>query len=115
MGLLRVNTAFFEVVNTSDPDVTGAEGHGENEWVAVSEVTVGPDATRLRIRALTRREIDSVPFNDDGKMLGALVDLGIHPDDKPAISGPEPIPWHFQRTLGAVIYKASTNPFAATK
>ena len=75
MGLQRVNTAYFEVVNTSDPDVSGSDGHGENEWVAVSDAIVGPDATRLRIRALTRREIDGVPFGEDGKLLGMLVDL----------------------------------------
>jgi hypothetical protein len=115
MGLQRVNTAYFDVVNTSDPDVSGAEGHGENEWVAVSEVTVGPDATRVRIRALTRREMDSCPFNEDGKLLGSLVDLGVHPDDKAIVGGPEPIPWHFQRTLGALIYRVSTNPFDPTK
>ena len=78
MGLQRVNTAYFEVVNTSDPDVSGSDGHGENEWVAVSDAIVGPDATRLRIRALTRREIDGVPFGEDGKLLGMLVDLGVH-------------------------------------
>ena len=115
MGLQRVNTAYFEVVNTSDPDVTGPEGHGENEWVAVSDAIVGPDATRLRIRALTRREIDGVPFGEDGKLLGMLVDLGVHPDDKAIVSGAEPIPWHFQRTLGALIYRVSTNPFGPTK
>lgn len=69
MGLQRVNTAYFEVVNTSDPDVSGSDGHGENEWVAVSDAIVGPDATRLRIRALTRREIDGVPFGEDGSCL----------------------------------------------
>jgi hypothetical protein len=115
MGLQRVNTAYFEVVNTSDPDVSGAGERGENEWVPVSEVIVGPEATRVRIRALSRREFDAVPLSDDGKMLGALVDAGVHEGDRPLISGPEPIPWHFQRTLGALIYKVSTNPFVATK
>lgn len=115
MGLQRVNTAYFEVVNTSDPDISGAGERGENEWVPVSEVIVGPEATRLRIRALSRREFDAVPLSDDGKMLGALVDAGVHEGDRPLINGPEPIPWHFQRTLGALIYKVSTNPFAATK
>lgn len=115
MGLLRVNTAYFEVVNTSDPDVSGVGERGENEWVPVSEVTVGPDATRVRIRALTRREIDGAPFGEDGKLLGSMVDMGVHPDDKAIVSGAEPIPWHFQRTLGALVYKVSTNPFGPTK
>jgi hypothetical protein len=64
---------------------------------------------------LTRREIDGVPFGEDGKLLGMLVDLGVHPDDKAIVSGAEPIPWHFQRTLGALIYRVSTNPFVPTK
>jgi len=115
MGLLRVNTAYFEVVNTSDPDVSGVGEHGENVWVPVSEVTVAADATRVRIRALTRREIDGLSFNEDGKLLGSMVDLGVHPDDKAVVNGAEPIPWHFQRTLGALIYKVSTNPFGLTK
>jgi hypothetical protein len=115
MGLQRVNTAYFEVVNTSDPDVSGVGERGENEWVAVSEATVGPEATKVRIRALSRREFDAIPLSDDGKMLGALVDAAVHEADRPLISGAEPIPWHFQRTLGALVYKVSTNPFAATK
>lgn len=115
MGLQRVNTAYFEVVNTSDPDVTAYGEHGENEWVAVSEATVASSATILRVRALTRREIDGIAWDDTGKMLGACVDLGIHPDDREFINGEEPLPWHFQRTLGGLIYKASTNPFALTK
>jgi hypothetical protein len=56
-----------------------------------------------------------VPFGEDGKLLGMLVDLGVHPDDKAIVSGAEPIPWHFQRTLGALIYRVSTNPFGPTK
>ena len=115
MGLQRVNTAYFEVVNTSDPDVVADGECGENEWIPVSQATVGPDATRVRIKALTRREIDGVPFNEDGRLLGSMVDLGVHPDDKAIVNGPEPIPWHFQRTLGALIYKVSTNPFVQTK
>jgi hypothetical protein len=115
MGLQRVNTAYFEVVNTSDPDVSGVGEHGANEWLPVSEVIAAADATRVRIRALTRREFDAVPTNDDGKMLGALVDAGVHEADRLLINGPEPIPWHYQRTLGALIYKVSTNPFVATK
>jgi hypothetical protein len=69
----------------------------------------------VRVRALTRREFDAVPISDDAKMLGALVDAGVHEADRPLISGPEPIPWHFQRSLGAFIYRVSTNPLAVTK
>lgn len=115
MGLQRVNTAYFEVVNTSDPDVQASGEHGENEWLPVSEATVAPSATVVRIRALTRREIDSLGFEDTAKMLGACVDLGIHEADRPLISGPEPLPWHFQRTLGGLVYRVSTNPFGLTK
>jgi hypothetical protein len=115
MGLQRVNTAYFEVVNTSDPDVSGVGERGNNEWVPISDVIAGPDATRVRVRALTRREFDAVPISDDAKMLGALVDAGVHEADRPLISGPEPIPWHFQRSLGAFIYRVSTNPLAVTK
>jgi hypothetical protein len=115
MGLQRVNTAYFEVVNTSDPDVSGVGERGNNEWVPISDVIAGADATRVRVRALTRREFDAVPISDDAKMLGALVDAGVHEADRPLISGPEPIPWHFQRSLGAFIYRVSTNPLAVTK
>jgi hypothetical protein len=115
MGLVRVNTAYFEVVNTSDPDVVADGEASENEWLPRSACTVGPAATIVRIRALSRREFDAVPLSDDGKMLGALVDAAVHEADRPLISGAEPIPWHFQRTLGALVYKVSTNPFAATK
>jgi hypothetical protein len=115
MGLVRVNTAYFEVVNTSDPDVSGVGERGNNEWVPISDVIAGEDATRVRVRALTRREFDAVPLSDDGKMLGALVDAGVHEADRPLISGTEPIPWHFQRSLGAFIYRVSTNPLAVTK
>jgi hypothetical protein len=115
MGLMRVNTAYFEVVNTSDPDVVADGEASENQWLPRTACTVGPDATIVRVRALTRREFDAVPLSDDGKMLGALVDAGIHEADRPLISGPEPIPWHFQRSLGAFIYRISTNPLSATK
>ncbi len=115
MGLQRVNTAYFEVVNTSDPDVTGIGEYGSNEWVPIADVTATENATKVRIRALTRREFDAIPVSDDAKMLGALVDAAIHEADRPLISGPEPIPWHFQRSLGALVYKVSTNPFLGTK
>ncbi len=115
MGLMRVNTAYFEVVNTSDPDVSGVGEAGDNQWVPIQDVTATPEATKVRVRALTRREFDAVPLSDDGKMLGALVDAGVHEADRPLISGPEPIPWHFQRSLGAFIYRISTNPLSATK
>lgn len=115
MGIQRVNTAFFEVVNTSDSDVSGIGDHGENEWVPVSEATVAPGATKVRVRALTRREIDGISWEDTAKMLGSCVDLGVHEDDRGLINGPEPLPWHFQRSLGALIYKVSTNPFGPTK
>jgi hypothetical protein len=115
MGLQRVNTAYFEVVNTSDPDVSGVGERGNNEWVPISDVIAGPEATRVRVRALTRREFDAVPISDDAKMLGALVDAGVHEADRPLMSGAEPIPWHFQRSLGAFIYRVSTNPLAVTK
>lgn len=115
MGLVRVNTAYFEVVNTSDPDVVADGEASGNEWLPRSACTVGPAATIVRIRALSRREFDAVPLSDDGKMLGALVDAGVHEGDKALINGEEPIPWHFQRSLGAFIYRVSTNPLAVTK
>ena len=77
MGLVRVNTAYFEVVNTSDPDVVADGEASENEWLPRSACTVGPAATIVRIRALSRREFDAVPLSDDGKMLGALVDADL--------------------------------------
>jgi hypothetical protein len=115
MGLVRVNTGYFEVVNTSDPDVVALTERPENQWIPLSEASVSDGATKIRIRALSRREFDSINLSDDGNMLGALTDAGVHDGDRQLISGPEPLPWHFQRSLGALIYRISTYPLSATK
>ena len=107
MALYRINTGFFEVVNLSDPDVRpGSEGP-TNEWVARSTVQAGDGATVVRIRALTRPEVDAAPMSDDPAFLASMVETGVHEADKALVAS---LPWHYQRKLGGLIFEVSTRP-----
>jgi len=125
VALYRIDTTFFEVVNLADPDVktlptAGEDGGGAdaddgapNRWAPRSSAaSVGPDATVIRIRALTRPEVDALPLAGDPLFLGACVDLGTHEGDKAVVAS---LPWQYARTLGALIFEASTRPLDRAK
>jgi hypothetical protein len=112
MALYRIDTKHFEVVNLSDPSVQHAGETRPNEWVAASSVAVGPDATTVRVRAVTRPEVDSCPMDRDPEFLAGMIDIAVHPDDKTLVAS---LPWHFQRTLGALVFRVSTVPLDLAK
>jgi hypothetical protein len=107
MALYRIDTKHFEVVNLNDPSVPFTGETRPNEWVPSSSVTAGPDATRVRVRAVTRPEVDSCPMDRDPEFLAGMIDIAVHPDDKPLVAS---LPWQYQRTLGALVFKVSTVP-----
>jgi hypothetical protein len=119
MALYRIDTSFFDVVNLSDPDVREVAGNGDgvddrpNRWVSRGAVAeVGSGATVVRIRALTRPEIDAAPMDQNTAFLAAMVDAGVHPDDKAAAAL---LPWQFQRSLGSLVFEVSTVPLDSAK
>lgn len=125
MALYRIDTAYFEAVNLQDTDVTasaptGADGDGSdaddsrpNRWIARSAAgLVGPDATVIRIRALTGSEVDGGPRPDDPAFLRYVVEAGVHADDRKLLAS---LPWQFQRTLGGLVFEVSTTPLDRKK
>lgn len=113
MALYRIDTTYFETVNHSDPSVRSAGGAdgvhvSANRWThrgACAEV--GGDATVVRVRALTRPEIDVAPMDNDPLFLAAIVEAGVHPDDKALVAS---LPWQYQRSLAGLIFEVSTRP-----
>jgi hypothetical protein len=112
VALYRIDTKHFEVVNLSDLSVQYAGEVRPNEWVASSSVAVGPDATTVRVRAVTRPEVDSCPMERDPEFLAGMIDIAVHPEDKALVAS---LPWQYQRTLGALIFKVSTHPLDRAK
>jgi hypothetical protein len=112
MALYRIDTKHFEVVNLSDLSVEHAGESRPNEWVAVSSVVAGPEATVVRVRAVTRPEVDSCPMERDHEFLAGMIDIAVHPDDKALVAS---LPWHFQRTLGGLVFRVSTVPLDHAK
>lgn len=114
MALYRVDTSFFEAVNCEDPDVALVEGAGRgNRWIPRADAaSVGKDATVVRVRALTRPEVDSCPLDNDAAYLARMVEQGVHEADKGLVAS---LAWQYQRTLGAVISEVSTRPLGSAK
>lgn len=123
MALYRIDTAFFDVVNLSDSDVRPVGGGAAdsvagaderpNRWVprgAVAEVGAG--ATVVRIRALTRPEIDAAPMEQNSLFLASMVEAGVHAEDRAVVAS---LPWHFQRSLGSLVFEVSTVPLDHVK
>jgi hypothetical protein len=118
VALYRIDTNYFEAVNLSDPSVRSAGGEdglhvSANRWThrgAVAEV--GADATVVRVRALTRPEIDVAPMDSDPLFLASMVETGVHPEDKTLVAS---LPWQFQRSLAGLIFEVSTRPLDLAK
>ncbi len=107
MALYRISTEFFEVVNVDDDCVEAAGDGAANRWVARSSAQVSDGATVVRIRALTRPEIDAAPMKDDALFLASMVETGVHEADKALVAS---LPWQYQRTLGGLIFEVSSRP-----
>jgi len=106
MGLPRIDTAFFQVAHTDDPDVDA--GDRPKGWVPADAVTCRPGATRLRVRALTGPELHAVPRavgEDVSPWLLGLARAGLHPDDRDTFDA---LPWSYSLGVGAVILDASS-------
>lgn len=114
MALYRVDTSFFEVVNCEDLDVQLVEGVSRgNKWIPRSDAaSVAETATVVRVRALTRPEVDSCPLDNDAAYLARMVEQGVHEADKAFVAS---LAWQYQRTLGAIVSEVSTRPLGSVK
>lgn len=125
MALCKVNTKYFEVVHTSDPDVSekpepGAVADGDdagnsrsNRWLAKDDAHIAADtATVFRVRALDANTVNAGPAVDDPKFRAYMLDNGLHPDDRAEF---DRLPWQYARTLGGFIYEVSTYPLGRAK
>lgn len=112
MALYRISTEYFEVVNVDDDCVTAAGDGAANRWVARTSAQVSDGATVVRIRALTRPEIDAAPMKDDALFLASMVETGVHEADKTLVAS---LPWQYQRTLGGLIFEVSSRPLDRAK
>jgi hypothetical protein len=106
--LPKINTEFFSVANTSDPDA-GFRDAPPNEW---REITGAPSgATVLRIRALNGAALVAVKPYEVGDMQDFrrwLVDLGragLHAD---SVAEFDALPMEYQLTLGLAVREVSS-------
>ena len=115
MALYRIDTKYFEVVNTDDDALTLPEPV-KNRWLPVADCAghLAAGHTPLRIRALSALEFANVDTAEGASRTALLgyAEAGCHPDDLPVLRS---LPWQYHVSLGTLVHEVSLVPLGRAK